>query len=131
MSTRSTVFHDIAFADADSGMEFLRRLGFEERAVFRDEADRSNVMHAEFAWRGVNVLMCSSASNARRRERVGTAACYLVVEEADEVDALYARGLEAGGASCLEPHDPEYGGRTACVLDHEGNHFSIGTYPGQ
>jgi uncharacterized glyoxalase superfamily protein PhnB len=131
MSTRSTVFHDVTYVDANAGMDFLRTLGFEERAVYRAEADASQVLHAEFAWHGLNVLMCTSASNARRRERVGKAACYLVVDDVTEVDDFYRRALDAGGSTCLEPHDPEYGGRTACVRDAEGNHFSIGTYPDQ
>lgn len=128
---RSTVFHQITFVDADAGFAFLRRLGFEELAVYRNEADATQVDHAEFAWRGSPALMCNSATTPPRRERVGTAACYLVVEAAEQVDAIYRLGLDAAGSSCLAPHDPEYGGRTACVRDPEGNHYSVGTYPGQ
>lgn len=63
--------------------------------------------------------------------RVGVASCYLVVDSDAEVDAAYARALEAGGRGTQEPADQDYGGRSCAVMDAEGNQYSIGSYAGE
>jgi len=49
---------------------------------------------------------------------------YLYVED---VDAQYARALEAGGVSIMEPTDPFYGARDAGIKGPSGNYWWIGT----
>jgi PhnB protein len=56
---------------------------------------------------------------------VKTAAIYLYVPD---VDAVYQRAVEAGGASILEPTDQPYGDRSAYVKDPFGNVWYIATH---
>lgn len=45
----------------------------------------------------------------------------------DDVDAVYARTLRAGGTSIHEPTDFEYGERGAGIKDASGNHWYLAT----
>jgi uncharacterized glyoxalase superfamily protein PhnB len=45
-----------------------------------------------------------------------------------DVDAVYARAIEAGGKSLREPTDEFYGDRGAGVEDPSGNYWWIGTH---
>lgn len=131
--TFSPLFTTMTFADADAAIEFLTAVGFEERLVVRDPSEETLVVHAEFAWRGTGGLMFGSARDASAfssREGIGTGRCYLVTADDSEVDAAYARALVAGGSPVDAPSNQDYGGRTAIIADAEGNHFSIGSYPG-
>lgn len=128
----TTLFHSLAFADAEAGMDFLRALGFTEKAVHRDENAPSKVVHAQFDWRDSGGVMFGSADPASPLSKgTGHARCYLVVEADAEVDAAHARALAAGGTSVREPADMDYGGRSSTVADPEGNQWSLGSYPGE
>jgi uncharacterized glyoxalase superfamily protein PhnB len=50
---------------------------------------------------------------------------YLVV---DDVEATFARALDAGATVVFEPEDTEWGTRRARVLDPEGYEWSLGSY---
>lgn len=114
--------------DADAMMRWLTVLGFEERAVFREERDPSFVQNAEYRWaKGGGVMLSTSAERSAWPVRPGTAAVYLLCDDPDE---LHARALAAGGTSLREPEDQDYGGRVAVVRDPEGNLWSVGTYAG-
>jgi uncharacterized glyoxalase superfamily protein PhnB len=133
--TKPTVFHCLAFRDADAGMAFLTSLGFEERLIVRHENDPTHVVHAEFHWGANGAIMFGSArrldeSDHGWERRVGVASCYLVVPTDADVDAAYERALAAGATSRIEPRDEDYGGRGCGVTDPEGNQWSIGSYPG-
>lgn len=134
--TKPTLFHCLSYSDADAGIAFLKALGFEERLIVRSEADPSMVEHAQFHWRDCGAIMVGSDSRSSEgdsdwRRQSGVASCYLVVATDAEVDAVYQRGLAAGGTSIQPPQDQDYGGRSAGVRDSEGNQWSIGSYPGE
>jgi PhnB protein len=46
----------------------------------------------------------------------------------DDVDAIYARALQAGAQSKEEPVDQRYGDRRATVMDPYGNLWCLATY---
>jgi uncharacterized glyoxalase superfamily protein PhnB len=50
---------------------------------------------------------------------------YLVV---DDVDAAFARSVDAGAAVVFAPEDTEWCTRRARVLDPEGYEWSVGSY---
>ncbi|WP_432560305.1 VOC family protein [Granulicoccus sp. GXG6511] len=134
--TKPTVFHSLAFRDADAGIAFLTALGFEERLVVRNETDPGIVEHAQFHWGGNGAIMFGSAQRADTpgsewERRVGVASCYLVVPTDADVDEVYQRAMAAGATSLQEPVGQDYGGRSAGVADPEGNQWSIGSYPGE
>ncbi len=134
--TKPTVFHSLAFRDADAGIAFLTSLGFEERLTVRNETDPSIVEHAQFYWGDNGAIMFGSAQRPNEPDsdwerRVGVASCYVVVPTDADVDAAYERALAAGGTSLQAPVDQDYGGRGCGVADPEGNQWSIGSYTGE
>ena len=44
------LWHTMSFADADKMIGWLTAVGFTEHATYRDEADASVVVHAEWLW---------------------------------------------------------------------------------
>ena len=134
--TKPTVFHSLAFRDADAGIAFLTALGFTERLVVRNESDPSVVEHAQFHWGECGAIMFGSAARPGQADsgwerRVGVASCYLVVPTDADVDAVYERAITAGGTATQAPTDVDYGGRSCSVQDSEGNQYSIGSYAGE
>ncbi|MDO5498493.1 MAG: VOC family protein [Propionibacteriaceae bacterium] len=134
--TKPTLFHSLAFRDADAGIAFLTSLGFEERLVVRNDTEPSVVEHAQFHWGDCGAIMFGSAQRADApgsdwERRVGVASCYLVVASDAEVDEVYQRAVAAGATSLQEPADQDYGGRSCGVADPEGNQWSIGSYAGE
>ena len=73
-----------------------------------------SVAHAEVQMGDSVVMMGEPANDADRMP----AALYLSV---DDVDAVYARALQAGATSLREPADQAYGDRSAGVKDASGN----------
>jgi uncharacterized glyoxalase superfamily protein PhnB len=119
----------MAFRDAEQMMGWLRAVGFQERAVYRDEQDPGVVVHAELLWPGGGGVMCSTfVDRADWPVQPGAAAAYLVCDDCDDV---FARAVAAGASVLREPADQDYGGRAAAVRDPEGNVWSMGTYPGE
>lgn len=127
------LFHSLTYADAVGAQRFLEALGFVRQGVYTDPEDPNIVMHAEYRWRDNGGVMFGSVRPGNPHasaEFVGNAKCYVVVETEAEVDAVYARGIEAGGRSVAEPEDQDYGGRGASLADPEGNEWSFGSYGG-
>jgi len=120
------LWHSLVFTDADAGIAWLEAIGFRAKDVYRDPENPSVVLHAEMLWpTGGGVMFGSHRDNPDWPKQPGTAAAYLVT---DDVDAVYAAALEAGGSSLREPRDEDYGGRGASVRDPEGNLWSFGSY---
>jgi len=116
----------LTYKDADAGLAWLRAVGFTEKQVYRDETDQSVVLHAEMLWpAGGGVMLGSHRPNPDWPTQPGQAAAYLVTED---VDAVFAAAVAAGGTPLREPRDEEYGGRGATVTDPEGNLWSFGSY---
>ena len=80
----------------------------------RSERPDGTVMHAEVQLGDSVVMMGEPGDAADSRP----ASLYLSV---DDVDATYARALDAGATSLREPADQSYGERSAGVVDPSGN----------
>lgn len=119
----------MACKDADAMAEWLRAVGFEERAVYRDDQDPKTVHHAEYLWpHGGGVMFSTHVDRPDWPVQPGTAAAYLVT---DDCDAVFERAVAAGASALRTPADQDYGGRAAGFRDPEGNVWSVGTYPGE
>ncbi|WP_206422718.1 VOC family protein [Nocardioides pantholopis] len=111
--------------DADAMIAWLSAVGFVEHATYRDQADPSVVVHAEWLWPGGGGLMFGSQRPDAAVDNVGGSAAYLV---ADDPDAVFEAALAAGGTVQRAMEDQDYGGRGGSVADPEGNHWSFGSY---
>ncbi len=118
-------WQSMAFRDAETMMRWLAAVGFTEHATFRDEADPSVVVHAEWLWPGGGGIMFGSVRDGAAVDNPGGSAAYLVT---DAPDAVFERAVAAGGRVLREMVDQDYGGRGGSVADPEGNHWSVGTY---
>ncbi len=116
----------LTFTDADTGIAWLRAVGFTEKEIHRDPDDPTVVLHAEMLWPGGGgVMFGSHRPNPDWPTEPGHGAAYLVT---DDVDRVFAAALDAGAKPLREPRDEDYGGRGATVTDPEGNLWSFGTY---
>ncbi|QOR69266.1 VOC family protein [Ruania alkalisoli] len=117
--------------DAHALIAFLEAIGF-ERALVVDGPDQT-VEHAELTWRGAGGVMLGSirGDGSVLDETAGHAAAYLVTEHDHDVDGWFTRAVAAGGRPEQEPADQDFGGRSASVLDPEGNFWSCGSYAGE
>ncbi len=112
--------------DADAVISFLTAIGFTENGVYRNEDDPTIVEHAQLVWpNGGGVMLGTNRPGTTWTIAPGTAGTYLVT---DDPDAVYTAALAAGARSIEAPHDPDYGGRGASVVDVEGNLWSFGSY---
>lgn len=119
----------MACTDAEAMMEWLKAIGFEEGAVYRDDKDPATVQHAEYLWpHGGGVMFSTYVDRPDWPVKPGSAAAYLVT---DDCDRVFLRAVEAGASVLREPEEQDYGGRAAAVKDPEGNVWSVGTYPGE
>jgi uncharacterized glyoxalase superfamily protein PhnB len=127
MTTAAEIKHwqTMSFRDADAMMAWLSAVGFAEHAIFRDEADASVVVHAEWLWPGGGGIMFGSHRDDGVVTNVGGSAAYLVC---DDPDAVFDRAVAAGATVVLEMVDQDYGGRSGTVEDPEGNQWSFGSY---
>jgi len=109
-------------ADAAAQIEFLKRVfGAEEMGRY-PAPDGSRIMHAEVKL-GDSVIEMGEPPKPDQRPTP----LHVYVPD---VDAVYARGLEAGAKSLYPPSDHEYGERGASFADAEGNHWYLATAKG-
>jgi PhnB protein len=117
-NTYRTVTPYLLVSDADTELAFLKAaFGATEVECQRNPDNR--VMHAEMKI-GDSLVMLGQAGG---RWTPRSAALYLWV---DDVDATYARALQAGATSESEPEDKPYGHRNAGVIDQNGITWWIG-----
>ena len=116
--TYRTVTPYLLVADADAEVAFLKAAFGATEANCQRNADNS-VMHAEIKI-GDSLVMLGQAGG---RWKPQPAALYLWV---DDVDAAYARAIQAGATSESEPEDKPYGHRNAGVIDPNGVTWWIG-----
>jgi len=131
--TGSPLISCLDYKDADVAVAWLcRAFGFQEHAVYRDDAGR--VAHAELSFgRGIIMLGPDQRGEFGKLvmtlpERAGgrcTQTIYVIV---DDVDAHYARASEAGAETIIAPRGESYGGRSYSVRDPEGHAWSFGSY---
>ena len=119
------VWHTMSFRDADAMIAWLGAIGFVEHATYRDEADPSVVVHAEWLWPGGGGIMFGSQRDGGVVTNVGGSAAYLVT---DEPDRVFDQAVAAGARVVRGMRDEDYGGRGGSVEDPEGNHWSFGSY---
>jgi uncharacterized glyoxalase superfamily protein PhnB len=105
-------------SDADAELAFLKAAFGGAEVNCQRTADHT-VMHAEITI-GDSLVMLGQAGGPWKPR---TAALYLWVED---VDATYARALQAGATSESEPEDKPYGHRNAGVIDQNGVTWWIG-----
>jgi uncharacterized glyoxalase superfamily protein PhnB len=116
--TYRTVTPYLVVSDADAELAFLKA-AFGATEVDCQRSPDNRVMHAEMKI-GDSLVMLGQASG---RWTPRPAALYLWV---DNVDATYARALQAGATSESEPEDKPYGHRNAGIIDQNGITWWIG-----
>lgn len=119
------LWHTMSFRDADAMIGWLSATGFLEHATYRDDADPTVVVHAEWLWPGGGGIMFGSLREGGVVTNVGGSSAYLVT---DEPDAVFDRAVAAGASVVQAMVDQDYGGRGGTVADPEGNQWSIGSY---
>ena len=119
IETYRTLTPYLVVPDADTEMSFLRT-AFGATEVSCQRNTDGTVMHAELKI-GDSLVMLGQA---RGEWKALPAALYLWVPD---VDAVYARALEAGAASQSAPEDKPYGHRNAGVVDRNGVTWWIGS----
>jgi PhnB protein len=119
MDTYRTLTPYLVVADADAEMRFLKAaFGATETSCQRN-SDQT-VMHAELTVGNSTVML----GQAGREGKALPAALYVWVPD---VDATYARALQAGATSQSAPEDKPYGHRNAGVVDQSGITWWIGS----
>jgi len=113
-----TVTPYLVVSDADAELRFLKT-AFGGTEVSCDRTPDNTVMHAELTI-GDSLIMLGQAGGQWTPR---TAALYLWVKD---VDATYAKALEAGARSESAPEDKPYGHRNAGVIDQNGVTWWIG-----
>ena len=117
-NTYRTVTPYLLVANADAELTFLKAaFGGIEHSSQRNPDN--TVAHAEIMVGNSLVMVGQSGGPWQPR----TGALYLWV---DDVDATYARALQAGAKSEMEPEDKPYGHRNAGVIDQNGVTWWIG-----
>jgi len=112
VETYRTVTPYLVVADADAELTFLKTaFAGTEKNCQRNADDK--VMHAEITI-GDSLVMIGQAGE---QWKAIAAALYLWVKD---VDATYAKALQAGGTSQSAPEDKPYGHRNAGVVDPNG-----------
>ena len=117
-NTYRTVTPYLVVPDADAELAFLKPAFGATEANCQRRPDNT-VMHAEVTI-GDSLVMLGQAGGPWKAR---SAALYLWVEN---VDATYARALQAGATSESEPEDKPYGHRNAGVVDPNGVTWWIG-----
>ena len=107
--TYRTVTPYLVVSDADAELSFLKSAFGGTETNCQRKPDNT-VMHAELRI-GDSLVMLGQASGPWKPR---SAAFYLWV---DDVDAAYARALEAGATSESAPEDKPYGHRNAGAID--------------
>lgn len=113
--------------DARASMDFYRAaLGFSVRDSVEDDGA---IMHVEMTYHDQLIVMFapegafgSTARTPKSAQAIAPQSFYLYV---DDVDAVYARALEAGAKSLSEPQDQFWGDRFAQVEDLDGYRWAL------
>ncbi len=115
-----TVTPFLAVADARAVIAFATA-AFAAEELFVMTMDDGTPVHAELQV-GDSRVMVGQVSEAKQ---AFPAMLYMYV---GDVDAVYAKAVEAGGKTVREPTDEIYGDRNAAVTDPGGNQWWIATH---
>lgn len=116
----------LSYADAPAALRWLEAVGF--ATVRRQDGADGSVQHAEVRLGDAVVMVASDDGPYATPPLVGRSTgrgLYLLVED---VDAIHARALAAGGTEVFAPEDTEWGTRRARVLDPAGTEWSFGSH---
>lgn len=113
-------------ADAQPTIDFLTKvLGANER--MRMPGPDGKVIHAELEI-GDSLVMLADVmpdGSSPAAPADTTVSFYVLVED---VDAVFAKAIAAGGTAISEPETMFYGDRTAIVADPSGHQWNIATH---
>ncbi len=115
-----TVTPYLIVQEVDGLIAYLKR-AFDAEEVARHLQPDGRVMHA--AVKIGDSLVEMGEPGGEFAPRPGTVHLYV-----EDCDGEYARAVEAGGTSLMEPSDQFYGDREAGVEDAWGNHWYIATH---
>lgn len=119
LDTYRTLTPYLVVPDADAEIRFLRN-AFSATEKTCQRTPEGRVIHAELEI-GDSLVMLGEANE---QWKALPAALYLWLAD---VDAAYARALEAGATSQMPPEDKPYGHRNAGVVDTNGITWWIGS----
>lgn len=119
IETYRTITPYLVVSDADAEIQFLKNAFGATEVQCQRNSDQT-VMHAELKV-GDSLIMLGQAN---QDWKAISAALYLWVPD---VDATYAKAIEAGAASQSKPEDKPYGHRNAGVVDQNGITWWIGS----
>jgi uncharacterized glyoxalase superfamily protein PhnB len=113
--------------DARASMAFFEAaFGFAVRDCVQDDGA---VMHVEMTYHDQLIVMFAPegafGSTALTPQSAGTIAPQSFYLYVDDVDAVYARALDAGAKSLSEPQDQFWGDRFAQVEDLDGYRWAL------
>jgi uncharacterized glyoxalase superfamily protein PhnB len=126
---RPNIFPAIRYADADAGIDFLKRaFGATEKALHRGED--GVIHHAELALGAGLVMVGQQREDGKLAGEApsalaSTISLYVTVADPDR---HHAAARDAGATIVRELQDMEYGSREYSARDLEGNLWSFGTY---
>lgn len=130
----SSVIPCLRYRDAPAAIAWLCKVfGFARQMVVEGEND--SIVHAQLSLPNGGMLMLGSVRDDNAYQRLmqqpdeasglNTQSVYAVIAD---VDAVYAKVLEAGVPIDIPIKDEEYGGRGFTCRDLEGHLWSIGSY---
>jgi PhnB protein len=121
-----TIVPYLAVSDAAAAIDFYKR-AFGAQEKMRVPGENRGIMHAEVLINGGLVMLTDSAPemgfpapNPGDRVPVGIMVAWT---KPAEVDAVFARAVEAGGTAETEPRDEPWGSRFAGVIDPFGQRW--------
>jgi uncharacterized glyoxalase superfamily protein PhnB len=118
-----TVTPYVLYKDVGAAIDWLgRAFGFEERLRFTD--DSGKVTHAELTIGDGEVFLGHPGPSYRNPKELG-AFTDLVHVYVEDVDAHYARAVEAGAPVLRELEEMPYGDRRYDTEDPEGHRWSF------
>lgn len=117
----------LSYTNAHACIAWLvKTFGADARQVY--DGPDNTVAHAEVWFGGACVMMGSLKESDMPPHRAGESCVYIVVENAEQVNALYERVVAAGARITITLRDTDYGSRDFGCLDPEGNFWGFGTY---
>jgi uncharacterized glyoxalase superfamily protein PhnB len=126
----SMLFAYLSYRDIDAAITWLEALGFE--TATRQRGDDQAVIHAELRLGDAAVMVAPADEAYEIPKLIGRSTGHGLYLQVDDVPALHAAALEAGGRDVVAPERTEWGTERARVLDPEGYEWSFGTYvPGR
>jgi len=131
-TNKPMVWPILSYRDAPAAMAFLAdAFGFEQRAAYARDDDRSVIEHAELRWPLGGGIMFGTAGKDDSpfgQRAPGNDSVYVVCENPDD---LFQRAVAAGAQVVRGLANEDYGSRGFTVRDPEGNLWSFGTYAGE